>query len=1088
MVAALALLVASCLAPPQDATATPLVEKRYAVGRLVAEQEARDHWIEMAPTRHPQAQAIDAGRSRRSASPLDGDTLVSLVERCVSPAEWQADGRRLVVDGDELVVVASVAAQDEVAAFLAKLTQAIAPTGALEVRVLSPAPDDAASGLLPAADAEKALADAKTKGAKLVRELRLALRDGVVQRARGGESRAMVVDFEVVIAHAISAQRPITREARLGIELAARSARVDGATLLDVALREAEPAGEERRKIDARHLLLLDEESLDPPGAGTLSSVRSAFVSLAGTFLLPDGTALLLPCRVETADGPASFLLDLRVAGDARPPRARLDVAPSPEGGTARQLLVGSLGMRGLGGIEIAAPAPWLFDPFAVDDDYDDYGSAAFSPAREIDAELDWLRAAVELGHDDEDQHDGAPESLAGGAQWLVSRAHADRAFAAMAARTAVPPPLALTGEIVARGGRRLASFAAPLVEGRPLVLWSGRERMRLADWDVDVACNVNGMNPEMEPAVDGFALRLEAVRATTGGFELRVDGKLRFAIEPPSKRAIGGAEQLEIDEERARTLALGETRLVGAGGAALELGGDELTLKLAVTVPPATAASAPTAGTRLPIGGLRRVRASTGGRVALLPIAIGPVATPPAGSSDLGERELDRLFDDDDLVDFAKTAVAPETWNDAANGIEIDGDELVVRAPAEVTQRVADRVAFLARRRGPSRELVVRVRSADGATLLRTLRTTLRDRVPQRAASGARETFVRDWRTEICETSAAADPIVAELFRGLELAARCEAVDGGTLLALALSESEAAGETATIEPKATARLHTAAKLFTPLACGAIDRPRSAFLSLSGELFVPDGGTVRVPFRVDGVAGPCAYVLELELAGEKPPPPERPGQRLLAAVGALPTEPPDGLFDDGWPSDLSDEDETPHDCEFLVGRLAVDRRDNDPPDRLSDALAGALTIDATLVDAEGRVRAAFVVTPLGGRRLVLAGGVEGTRLARWDVDVANDASTSVPDLEAWVDGLVISLAPARDGAGRSLRVVAAACLLDELPRLRDLDDASKLEVEELRARRLHLDQIVALPDAGGTLTLGGGGLTLRLRCTPLATR
>ncbi|MBL8843169.1 MAG: hypothetical protein JNL90_16735 [Planctomycetes bacterium] len=1088
--------------PQEESSGPPRVERRYSVARLITPQEESDLQIDLAPT----SRFEELGRERVAAelaseAPLYGDALLDLLQSCVAPEQWGVDEHSARVIEHELVVTAPLEVQAEVAAFLAQLSRALATHAQLEVRVLSPVPAGAAfdgafaaGGARPIAQADAALAEAQQGGATLVRSATLQLRDAVVQRLRAGASRAQVVDFAVEIAHAIAAAAPIHRELRLGLELAARSTRLERATLLDLALREVEPTEERPKEIPGSNMLLLDEEALDRPAAGAVAETRNAFVSLAGTFRLDDGAALWIPCQVETIDGPASFLVDLRVVGDERPLSTRFAVAPHPDDATPRQFVVGSRGGRGLGGIEIGAPKSWLFDAFMLDDDATGYATARFAAARAPDADADRLRDAARLADDDE---------LAMRPGYLfarVSDASLPRLEAALAARAAVPPPLALSATLRDGAGRTLARFAAPLIAGRPLALWSGRERLRLADWDVDVACDANGNHPEIEPAIEGFALRFLARRAIGGNLDLDVDGALRFALEPPKLRALGDAEQRALDHERVRVLALQETRRFGAAGGQVVLGSGDLSLELSLTnaihapretgTPPSP--SRVPVERRLPIGSLRAEVATDAGTIALLPIATGANTLPAAGSADLQQkRDAETLFDDSDLELFATAAVAPETWSDDAASVTTDGDELVVRAPLDVADRVAARMAWLDARLAPSRELRVRVRTADGRREIAMLRAALRDRIPARLMAGTRETDVRDWEIEICERSSGADPISGELFAGLELVARCEAVAGGTLLALALSASEPAAPTGRYEPTAIATLHSESTLFKRRACGSIDQPRSAFLGFSGELFLAEGATARVPCRVAGVGGPCDLVLEIELFGTPPPLPDRPGQHLLAVTELLPDAPREGLFDDGWAAAFDGGDESLESC--LLGHLATTREtflplldDELPADRLADALSGALSIEATLEDARGGVLASFAVAPLGGRRLVVAGGVEGRRIAGWEVDVANDAATFNPDVEAWVDGFVVSLAPSRDGAGRSLRVVAAACLLDEPPLLRALDDAAKLSVEELRARRLHLDQFVALPDAGGTVTLGGGELRLKLRCTPLA--
>jgi hypothetical protein len=149
-------------------------------------------------------------------------------------------------------------------------------------------------------------------------------------------------------------------------------------------------------------------------------------------------------------------------------------------------------------------------------------------------------------------------------------------------------------------------------------------------------------------------------------------------------------------------------------------------------------------------------------------------------------------------------------------------------------------------------------------------------------------------------------------------------------------------------------------------------------------------------------------------------------------------------------------------------------------DRASAALEPMLRFESSVyvrgrVLVNGEERGSFRVPTVAGRPLALWAGVQGTRIAHWDVDVANESQSCNPAPEAWVDGFALRLEVARNATGDFVvDLNGKVCLLEAPPQPVELEDESRLTVDHIRSRGAFFDELRTLPSQGGRVSFGGG--------------
>ncbi len=142
-------------------------------------------------------------------------------------------------------------------------------------------------------------------------------------------------------------------------------------------------------------------------------------------------------------------------------------------------------------------------------------------------------------------------------------------------------------------------------------------------------------------------------------------------------------------------------------------------------------------------------------------------------------------------------------------------------------------------------------------------------------------------------------------------------------------------------------------------------------------------------------------------------------------------------------------------------------------------IAGRIVAGTTEV---GRFRVPYVED----HPLEVWSGVQGTRVAGWDVEVATEALVPNPQMEAWVDGFALRLSVARDARGRAvLHANGVVNLLDGPPQKTELNDANHLSIETVRALRCAFDDARTIPEGKPLRAFfGSGELTVDLELKP----
>ncbi len=519
------------------------------------------------------------GQGEEGPAVLSGEDICGLVRELVEPNFWDetAGASNDLSGADRMVVVAPQEVQDKIADFLAHLVTALVPSEQLEVRVLTSQESDAAGGEL---SLEFAEADRRIAERGLLHRTSAALRGRAVVSADALVRESIVYDWEVEIAQGATIADPVVRNVGTGIELVARSTRVDGGALLNLVVRASDPAGPTtERRVRAKSLVNSKSVMSERVAAGAMQHPEVAFASFAGTLLIPDGRAVWVPVTVVTHRGPVSFCLDLRVTGRATPARSSFEVARSASDEPMRLDFM-SRGATDLGRVTMTRIGARMFDDqWTVNE-----GS------QPVWATLDWIgedgilinliqRVAAEVL----DSGGGSVGYAGDYVRTLLPKSFAERVGAALQPLQRVDAGAFVRGRLLADGEER-ATFRVPAVLGRPLALWSGIQGTRIFDWDVDVANEAQACNPEPEAWLDGFALQLELSRNAAGGLVLRANGKVCLLEGPPQPLDTLDDAQMTIDQIHARTLFVDELRSLPAAGGKTIFGGD-LSLELEVAV-----------------------------------------------------------------------------------------------------------------------------------------------------------------------------------------------------------------------------------------------------------------------------------------------------------------------------------------------------------------------------------------------------------------------------------------------------------------------------------------------------------------------
>jgi len=309
-----------------------------------------------------------------------------------------------------------------------------------------------------------------------------------------------------------------------------------------------------------------------------------------------------------------------------------------------------------------------------------------------------------------------------------------------------------------------------------------------------------------------------------------------------------------------------------------------------------------------------------------------------------------------------------------------------------------------------------------------------------------------------------------------------------------------------------------------------LDAPLDCVGSVATTLLLPDGYAAWIPTRLDSVAGPVAATVVVRVTGTpRSPVVALPGahggrERLLLHRGAAESagferDERDGeslaFVDDPvapcrrdrflqWPRDRleprlrAELEEQPHAAAPLLIELSNEALFVEA-DAVADESRGSLATLAQRhveqersVELRGRLRAGdavvgeFRVPATAGRRATLWSGIAGSRVADWEVAVADFAAAAAPRMEPWLDGVlldfvVVPLAPDRC----ELAIDGVLQRLDHPPAVVATGSPYAPEIDSLDARRvaLHERAVVALERGRGVVRFGDGALSLEVEVT-----
>jgi hypothetical protein len=506
--------------------------------------------------------------------------------------------------------------------------------------------------------------------------------------------------------------------------------------------------------------------------------------------------------------------------------------------------------------------------------------------------------------------------------------------------------------------------------------------------------------------------------------------------------------------------------------------------------------------------------------------------------AADEGRRASLSLLTGDDVITLIKETIAPDLWEAEPRPARItmvSSGRILVFAPERVHARIDELIGQLRLLLAPASELNLSFtasledRGNHAPTRSRRCALALQGPAIVRASDAERATLRLGLELEPQAGRVVVRPRTSTVpMSGVETTACSAPVKGGTLLQLAL---RCTAPVAAAKTSADATRSRAVTLSGPDAAvtGVLDDPLVAFASYAGTVFVPDGATLTLPSSVSTPLGTISFDVGVAVHGERgldrftfvsdpaagtPRPPlfvMNRGAGLLQDL-TLP-RPTARLFDVGW---TRSSDKTPNATLAIPGPVDL------PMDSLWDALRDAC--DAEGKDESLNLGPAFVNARLhadhfapvlsrlenwmavgppllatgvvrGENREVLARfempvlanfpciywcGVEGTRIADWHAAAPPLSAWKLPTVEPWVDGLALRLAVTR-GAEDAFNVDVAAKVVAPLePPAPFAGDAASLPVDRLRVHDLFVDERRRLPAKGGTVTLGGSGVSLEL--------
>lgn len=401
----------------------------------------------------------------------DGPDVAPFIDLHLAPVAW--------TDGDlEDVPVGEPALWPRLKSFDPEVAPDVASQQRAEVRLIGGRPLVDHATVLPVGEADRRLHEAQRAGeVGLLRRASGALQPGRAVLCDSATRHDSIRSFQAGIAHGAVGYEEFQERSPRGLVASLVAVPIPGATRLDYALRAEVPRPPAVLVARSRPLLgspfphtpifRLEECPL------RIDLQQRHLFSVAGSVELPDGHALLLPCRVQTERGECAGTLELRVVG--MPP------ASLPT--------------------ELAEAAARQLGGFALPDVVDD---ALFVDFHRASTDEDgWPARAV---HRVVDGDDPVPPF---GAPWRLD-------------------------VVVRREGRVAAELSTLTVPDRTAVVWCGALGNYLREWDIDTAGEAKIGTPEMQPCLDGVFVVARTGSPTAERVTLELRGVVSLLAGPP--------------------------------------------------------------------------------------------------------------------------------------------------------------------------------------------------------------------------------------------------------------------------------------------------------------------------------------------------------------------------------------------------------------------------------------------------------------------------------------------------------------------------------------------------------------------------
>ncbi len=493
-----------------------------------------------------------------------------------------------------LLVTASLAVHEEIGRSLELLESACLGED-LEVRVITGDHLTETALVLDLEEADRRVFEITSSGwGAVLRAGSATLLDGLFARIDASDAELYTKDWEVEIAHAAVVYDPVRGLSEPGLTAIVRAARASGATYLDMAIRHSQAQGPMRRQIFEPMIWMgspephAAEQGKDPLPGSTVGVNESVpllielpldrFTSFAGSFLLPDGKVLWIPCHVVTHAGTVSCAVEVRVNGAQR--SARPSVAPAEEAEDPKPAIV-HLGSHMSAGFE-GPPITKL--AFSSHEGFPEGWPSVIKDRDDRDSAEDLLEVLKEALPEMKSAESILADVLSPSHLFLEAPA-ALRKLVDDGLNTFYTPgrPFEIKGRVLGEG-ELLAEFTIPALTGKLSTIWSGLKGNYLFDWDVDVAGEALIANPEIDSFLDGFALKFVVRTLPSRRIQLSVNGKLHFLDGPPELKDLKYPYTPAVERIEARSLLLDETRNFDPSTPTLHFGDDHLALEITLT------------------------------------------------------------------------------------------------------------------------------------------------------------------------------------------------------------------------------------------------------------------------------------------------------------------------------------------------------------------------------------------------------------------------------------------------------------------------------------------------------------------------